>query len=942
MTRFKIKSNPYIGKIEYFVFKEGTNEWVDATDDSQNSRLLEMDDKKFFFPFKAKEILDIIIEEYGSENEKIELVFEGTADEYEELETICKTEDIKDKIKLIYGPERLKTARDILEPTKAIFTDAESVITDVLTRRGGGDVVNNGDLRKVKDALDDIIPICMVGNYSAGKSTFINALIGNEVLPSGGDPVTAKVFKIKRSKAEDRAYIRFIYNGMHYNIKFDAKDWESLDGDRASDIIRAIDKEIQENAGDREERDLVKMVNITVKTINDFEKNSNLQNVINNIIEIDVPFSNEGKLGRSNNNFVIIDTPGPNSATHQEHAEVLQEALDGLSNGIPVLVTQYESIDSEDNAKVCKEIYNIEALDNRFAMIVVNKADSAELPSFKEFKEKEDSFEEMVKEYTAIKDMYSGGIYFVSSIMGLGSKNDSENLSDYICEVYEEKENKFSNPKSRFYRQLYMYNVMPEQIKDRVVEYSTECDNLIYANSGLYCIENEMERFASKYAAYNKVQMVYVFLDKVHEKIKNNIEASMTSKESLREKTEKELDEKKIRLINKIKNKTENLNYDYTRNSSKQIKEYIRENLEYFGDAGKLQELWNDVYKQKVEELKYNELKKKIEEAEEEIRSPLVDFLIKDLFNSDDGGDEKRAEKTEMTEGVSEVVDEDIDEDIGADGAKDTDKDADTNSSTDTDNVGEEALRQEKLERKKEKEIEKIKQKIEKEKDKLERKQKKEEIKQWEYELDKLKDRIEEETSDIVISNVNESFRENNRDAEQKIGKESKEYWLKKTEEYKAEMIKIIKATEDLSTEEGDKLYKIISEYQAPQFEDNGVDLFIKSQYLKTRFFGLLKSEIINTKRLNAGYNREMDQSIENNANRINSEYNNCYKAWQSELLDLIEENITEYNPELKKVCGEISELTADINKLERDNMTITNAFKKMEELKEWDEEKGI
>jgi len=51
MTRFKIKSNPYIGKIEYFVFKEGTNEWVDATDDSQNSRLLEMDDKKFFFPF---------------------------------------------------------------------------------------------------------------------------------------------------------------------------------------------------------------------------------------------------------------------------------------------------------------------------------------------------------------------------------------------------------------------------------------------------------------------------------------------------------------------------------------------------------------------------------------------------------------------------------------------------------------------------------------------------------------------------------------------------------------------------------------------------------------------------------------------------------------------------------------------------------------------------
>ena len=50
------------------------------------------------------------------------------------------------------------------------------------------------DLGKVSGALDDIIPICVFGNYSAGKPTFINALIGGEVLPSGGDPVTAKIY----------------------------------------------------------------------------------------------------------------------------------------------------------------------------------------------------------------------------------------------------------------------------------------------------------------------------------------------------------------------------------------------------------------------------------------------------------------------------------------------------------------------------------------------------------------------------------------------------------------------------------------------------------------------------------------------------------------------------------------------------------------------------
>ena len=51
---------------------------------------------------------------------------------------------------------------------------------------------------------------------------------------------------------------------------------------------------------------------------------------------------------------------------------------------------------------------------------------------------------------------------------------------------------------------------------------------MIYANSGLFCIEQEMEDFASKYSAYNKCQMVYMFLNEVIYK----------TNDAIREKTE--------------------------------------------------------------------------------------------------------------------------------------------------------------------------------------------------------------------------------------------------------------------------------------------------------------------------------------------------------------------------------------------------------------------
>ena len=113
MTKIKIVSNPYNRSLSYYIFKPQLNTWEDIKQDSINSRLREDDEEKIFLPFKVKEIIDTIIAEYHVGADPIELVFEGTADEYEELLNICNDSEVRDKVHLFRSNRVLENARDL-------------------------------------------------------------------------------------------------------------------------------------------------------------------------------------------------------------------------------------------------------------------------------------------------------------------------------------------------------------------------------------------------------------------------------------------------------------------------------------------------------------------------------------------------------------------------------------------------------------------------------------------------------------------------------------------------------------------------------------------------------------------------------------------------------------------------------------------------------------
>lgn len=535
-TVIKVESNPYEERVRYYRLDGGWHEITLAT--NPGSALHSEKLVHGFFPFKAEEIAKDIVDEFGS-GDKIKLVFEGSDDEWEELKAICDESDFANSLYAVRSERHLANARDVLPEIIEVFKEIKPLVDDSVSDRK----IVSEKIDRFTDVSSDIIPLCVLGNYSAGKSTFINALIGMEILPNGDEPVTARVFQIKRSKDRDRAMIQFSCGDRRFLLRFDPTglmENKDLAGEVLYDLIAA--------SAAKAETGMASQINAALKVLNSYQQGDGGERV-SDLIKLEVPFSDTDPWPHDRE-FVIFDTPGSNSASNEDHARVLREAMEGLSNGLPIFVAEYSSLDSTDNEKLYREIEQIPAIDERFAMIVVNKADSADLPKggF------EDSDVAQIMHWSIPSNLYGQGIYFVSSILGLGSKNNGEFMSDNYAEKFEDQQRKYVDPASRFYKTLYRYDILPGQISRRTNKESEACKDLLLANSGLFCIENEIRLFAERYSAYNKCTRSEALLQEIIEITKEKIDEAKAAVEEEKRKREEELDQEKSQLIERIEN----------------------------------------------------------------------------------------------------------------------------------------------------------------------------------------------------------------------------------------------------------------------------------------------------------------------------------------------------------------------------------------------------
>lgn len=543
--KLRMEYDPYQQKIsyQYQIVGSENEEWQELADENP------LINKKYQLASLQNivdEIIEIMIEKY-SYNGQFDLVFIGTEEDFLTLQDAAQQNPSAPKYINLCKDERfryLSAAKvsaqidEIFQKLEVEFHQAEdNQILDIL--------------KQYKDAASTTIPICVTGLYSSGKSAFINALIGEEILPSGSDPLTAKIFRVVPSTDH---CISFTCNNKNLQFKITNEKATLLNHEDCSqyaDLIRAITA-IDGTSNAKVMHRIISFLNGKIEDCN--------------IIHVEIPFHNS-TIPLDKVNIEIYDTPGSDAISHEDHRKALENALSERTNGLPILITTKKDLDRESIETLMKELDGNVQLDRNNILVILNKADGDSNKDLESFKNSYSSAK------TAITSWKNTKIFLLSSAVAIGCKKSVDTWNDEECEmVYCDSKSKFVSRDNKFYRTLPKYNILPDsrycvifsaaqKVQEQVESGDTSdktCNELIAQNSGIRGIENEITHYAQRYASYNKCRTAADYLEKAIQKTKEQAECQKSRQEQIKKEQEDQFKKTYDTLLKELRNFTKN------------------------------------------------------------------------------------------------------------------------------------------------------------------------------------------------------------------------------------------------------------------------------------------------------------------------------------------------------------------------------------------------
>ena len=218
---------------------------------------------------------------------------------------------------------------------------------------------------------------------------------------------------------------------------------------------------------------------------------------------------------------------------------------------------------------------------------------------------------------------------------GLNLKQDYGEL-EKPDEFFEGNERKYSDASSKWYKELYNYDIMPEQIKQNIVSLSKSSNNKVFANSGLLAIENEIVNFAEKYSAYDKCKQSDKYLERIIDITQNELQGARDYRNQRKKELEELLEEDKKSLIASMEKRSNELADTYSSSYNDSMKEaYEKEHFIYTRESMKSVE--KQLLQQNQAEHNYSE---RIDDVKDSLSSFISDFSdfgkknVSDIFKN--------------------------------------------------------------------------------------------------------------------------------------------------------------------------------------------------------------------------------------------------------------------------------------------------------------------
>lgn len=504
--------------------------------------------------------------------DSIHITFKGTKIDYEDFQrkvfdyNETKGKQIFSIVKFIELPtvpeiydciegfcnETLNTFENKLEEneTKAIFRKRRAAFEDYRLSLNANDV-----------------NLCLVGTYSAGKSTFINALIGKRILPESINSETAKMFKIMNgkipqvrfmihSKTSDKAEkVRIVWNEALGQFEFKA-GIEKMDSALKSSFENEITNAASMGLKQHEQLcRILKKLNVVPN-----RDQPGVTSYINDIVEVIYPIPLCKHI-----NFTFFDTPGTDSNS-DEHLLILKKSLQQQSNSILIVIYEptkmegtgnsvlYNLINTFRNAEQNGE-HNV-SIDLDRSLHVINQADTRTNNDLKLLRNKKvfvtlKEEDKIYNEEDMEIDLSQERLFFVSSkaayiAQAIRSQIELDDeriwLTNHKAEINNEPtKDPFSTDTANIVSDCGMYyrydklanaDFETKQLIADSEAAAAKCDTSLdgivqrlYINSGMYAIEQEIIKYAQKYALSVKAKGLYDGITGLIDFIRSDYEA---------------------------------------------------------------------------------------------------------------------------------------------------------------------------------------------------------------------------------------------------------------------------------------------------------------------------------------------------------------------------------------------------------------------------------
>ncbi len=553
---------------------------------------------EFLLQNQGNQFFDDIWEQFLCD--KISLVFKGTQIDYEDFEK--KVDEYnktcgEDRFRISNFIETASVSRiftnvsDFCDETIALF-DEELKNSDIqksfLIRK------HEFEAKREKLSQNDI-NICLVGTYSSGKSTFINAMIGKRILPESINSETAKMFRIQDSQkpavafnlktSEADSNVRVVINWSAEKGKFifsangDCPLTEKkIDGEINSALVFHLQQHEQ-------------LSNI-LKCLNDIPNafTEEYPEYIDGIIEVSFPIPID-----KNISFTFYDTPGTDSNSN-EHLLVLQKALQQQTNSILIILYEPTKMEGTGNSVLYKLINSSREsadtkdkvhIDLTRSLHIINQADTRSLADLNNLKNKKVkvSLKETDKIYNEEAeeiDLSKERLFFVSSKAAYIAKAISNNVDTEderlwlanhrneinntpVTDPFLMKANNNEIETGMYFKldKLSQADNETKQLISECMEELKKCDadtdnslypilHRIYINSGMYAVEKEIVKYAQKYALAVKAKGLYDGICSVVNFIRDDYEVIEKQARLSKEEISKNIETMKTTMVDDI------------------------------------------------------------------------------------------------------------------------------------------------------------------------------------------------------------------------------------------------------------------------------------------------------------------------------------------------------------------------------------------------------